>query len=224
MENGRHMKIELSGLAKTYNQKDYVLQDFQYTFESGRFYAIMGPSGAGKSTLLHILGLLDEPSAGEIRIDGKPLTIQGEEERADMRLMIFGFVFQEFFLNPKLTVLENVMVPMHIHPEYQGRKNREKKKERARELLRQFQIDTYEERYPSELSGGEQQRVGIARALANDPAVILADEPTGNLDEKNEENIFNYLKMLAESGKMVIVVSHNEAVKEYADSVLVLEK
>ena len=218
------MKLEIADLAKTYNGKDYVLKDFNYTFESGKFYAVMGPSGVGKSTLLHILGLLDEKTSGEIRLDGVPLALQGEEERADMRLMTFGFVFQEFFLNPKLTVLENVMVPMHIHPEYSGKANREKKRQRARELLRQFHIEEYEDRYPSELSGGEQQRVGIARALANNPEIILAEEPTGNLDEKNEENIFETLKTLAESGKMVIVISHNDAVKDYADAVLMLKK
>ncbi len=218
------MKIEILNLSKTYNQKDYVLRDFSYTFESGHFYAIMGPSGVGKSTLLHILGLLDEKSSGEIRIDGQTLTVQGEEERADMRLLTFGFVFQEFFLNPKLTVLENVMVPLHIHPEYQGKENWDKKRKRAKELLKQFQIDEYENRYPNELSGGEQQRVGIARALANNPEVILADEPTGNLDEKNEENIFSYLKALTEEGKIVIVVSHNETVKNYADFIITLRK
>lgn len=222
--NGATMKIEILNLSKTYNEKDYVLRDFSYTFESGHFYSIMGPSGVGKSTLLHILGLLDEKSSGEIRVDGQMLSVQGEEERADMRLRTFGFVFQEFFLNPKLTVLENVMVPMHIHPEYQGKDNRGKKQNRAQELLKQFQIDEYENRYPNELSGGEQQRVGIARALANDPMVILADEPTGNLDEKNEENIFTYLKMLAKEGRIVIVVSHNEAVKDYSDYVIMLKK
>lgn len=218
------MRIEVNGLSKSYNQSDYVLKDFSYVFESGHFYAIMGPSGAGKSTLLHILGLLDSKNAGEVKMDGKVLNMDSEEEEAEIRLKTFGFVFQEFFLNPKLTVLENVMVPMHIHPDYLGKEGKEKKKNRAHELLAQFDIEEYADRYPSELSGGEQQRVGIARALANNPEVILADEPTGNLDEKNEANIFSYLKAMSMAGKLVIVVSHNDAVKKYADAVLTLQK
>lgn len=212
--------IELKNIRKVYGANTEVLKDFSYRFDSGKFYAIMGRSGAGKSTLLNIIGTVDVPTTGEVLIEGRNVAKLVEDTKAKIRMKLIGFVFQGFYLNPYLNALENVMVPMRINSDIEAKD----RKNRAMELLKKFGADQLEDSKPAQMSGGEQQRVCIARALANNPQIILADEPTGNLDEENEQIVFEHLKDLAEQGHTVIVVSHNEKVKEYADEVLIVER
>ena len=186
-----------------------------YKFEVGKFYAIMGESGSGKSTLINILGLMDEATKGSVFLDGVDTRKCSDDELCKLRNEKIGFVFQNFYLNNKLTALENVLLPMYINGNVDLNK--------AKDLLKTFNVLDRESHYPYELSGGEQQRVSLARALVNNPKYILADEPTGNLDSKNEDEVFNYLKDISKD-KCVIVVSHNEKIKNYADKVGYLEK
>ena len=186
-----------------------------YKFEVGKFYVIMGESGSGKSTLINILGLMDEATKGSVFLDGVDTRKCSDDELCKLRNEKIGFVFQNFYLNNKLTALENVLLPMYINGNVDLNK--------AKDLLKTFNVLDRESHYPYELSGGEQQRVSLARALVNNPKYILADEPTGNLDSKNEEEVFNYLKDISKD-KCVIVVSHNEKIKNYADKVVYLEK
>lgn len=186
-----------------------------YKFEVGKFYAIMGESGSGKSTLINILGLMDKATKGSVFLDGVDTRKCSDDELCKLRNEKIGFVFQNFYLNNKLTALENVLLPMYINGNVDLNK--------AKDLLNTFNVLDRESHYPYELSGGEQQRVSLARALVNNPKYILADEPTGNLDSKNEDEVFNYLKDISKD-KCVIVVSHNEKIKNYADKVIYLEK
>ncbi len=186
-----------------------------YKFEVGKFYAIMGESGSGKSTLINILGLMDKATKGSVFLDGVDTRKCSDDESCKLRNEKIGFVFQNFYLNNKLTALENVLLPMYINGNVDLNK--------AKDLLKTFNVLDRESHYPYELSGGEQQRVSLARALVNNPKYILADEPTGNLDSKNEDEVFNYLKDISKD-KCVIVVSHNEKIKNYADKVVYLEK
>lgn len=208
--------VEVKEIKKVYPNHTQVLDGFSYTFEEGKFYAVMGRSGAGKSTLLNIIGTIDTPTSGEVLLDGENVAALKEDGRAKVRMKKIGFVFQGFYLNPYLSAVENVIVPMRINPDIATKE----RKERALEIMDRFGVKDLAESLPSQMSGGEQQRIAIARALANDPEIILADEPTGNLDEENEKVVFSYLKKLAGQGKTVIVVSHNEAVKDYADEVI----
>lgn len=208
--------INVKNLSKTYDGKTMILEDFSYTFESGKFYAIMGRSGAGKSTLLNIIGTIDSATDGEVLVMGKNVTGLKEKEKAELRMKNIGFVFQGFYLNPYLNGEENVIVPMRINREIPSTD----RKQIAEKLMADFGVENLKSSLPSQMSGGEQQRVCIARALANNPDIILADEPTGNLDEENEKIVFSYLKKLAEQGHTVIAVSHNEAVKDYADEIV----
>lgn len=186
-----------------------------YKFEVGKFYAIMGESGSGKSTLINILGLMDKATKGSVFLDGVDTSKCSDDELCKLRNEKIGFVFQNFYLNNKLTALENVLLPMYINGNVDLNK--------AKDLFKTFNVLDRESHYPYELSGGEQQRVSLARALVNNPKYILADEPTGNLDSKNEDEVFNYLKDISKD-KCVIVVSHNEKIKNYADKVVYLEK
>ena len=208
--------INVKNLSKTYDGKTMILENFSYTFESGKFYAIMGRSGAGKSTLLNIIGTIDSATDGEVLVMGKNVTGLKEKEKAELRMKNIGFVFQGFYLNPYLNGEENVRVPMRINREIPSTD----RKQIAEKLMADFGVENLKSSLPSQMSGGEQQRVCIARALANNPDIILADEPTGNLDEENEKIVFSYLKKLAEQGHTVIAVSHNEAVKDYADEIV----
>lgn len=197
-----------------------VLRDVSYVFEKGKFYSIMGVSGAGKSTLLNLIGLLDEADEGEILIEGQRTGELTRDEKAYMRMKHIGFVFQDYYLNPRLNAGENIILAMKINKEI----SKKQYMSRTEVLLEQFGMEGMRGRYPKELSGGEQQRVCIARALANDPELILADEPTGNLDKENEINVLEHLKALSKKGKTVIAVTHNDIMKEYSDEVYYLEK
>ena len=175
--------INVKNLSKTYDGKTMILEDFSYTFESGKFYAIMGRSGAGKSTLLNIIGTIDSATDGEVLVMGKNVTGLKEKEKAVLRMKNIGFVFQGFYLNPYLNGEENVIVPMRINREIPSTD----RKQIAEKLMADFGVENLKSSLPSQMSGGEQQRVCIARALANNPDIILADEPTGNLDRTIEE-------------------------------------
>lgn len=215
--------LEVKNLSKEYhlnNKKIVALSDVSYSFEIGKFYAIMGHSGSGKSTLIHCCGMLDSFDKGSIFINGKNISKLSEDEKAKFRNKNIGFVFQSFYLSPKLKSYENVMLPMYLD----NKSSDKDRKEKAFKLLKKFGLEDRVLHYPKELSGGEQQRVAIARALANNPNIILADEPTGNLDVENEKFVLETLKELAKKGKCVIVVTHNEIVKKYADVILYMNK
>lgn len=208
--------MELKNATKKYfknNKEILALDNINLKFEKGKFYAIMGKSGAGKSTLIQILGLLDALTEGDYYFDGVLVNNLTEIEKSNLRMNKIGFIFQSFHLNDNLMAYENIILPMVINSEI----NKEHYKSRALKLLKLFSLEERANHYPKELSGGERQRVAIARALANNPMYILADEPTGNLDKINEKFIFEFLKKLSRDGKCVIVVSHNDDIKKYAD-------
>lgn len=214
--------IELKGINKIYkkgNEEVRALEDIDLAFEKGKFYAIMGHSGSGKSTLISILGLMNKFDSGDYLLNEKSTKDLKELEASKLRMKEIGFVFQEFYLDEYMTALDNVILPMLINKEI-DKQNREKI---AIDLLKKFKLEGRESHLPHELSGGEKQRVCIARSLANNPSIILADEPTGDLDEENEKMIFNYLKELSNEGKCVIVVSHSNEVKNYADILIELK-
>ena len=195
------------------------LKNVSVTFENNKFYAIMGRSGSGKSTLVHIIGLLDNPTSGTIYLNNQDTSHLKEDEIQEIISQNIGFVFQKFYLNSNLTALENVMLPSLI---IKNMSFAEKKKQ-ALALLKLVGLENRVNHKPKELSGGEAQRVAIARSLINNPEIIIADEPTGNLDKESELVIFNLLKKISKQGKTVIVVSHNEIIKEYADKVYILD-
>ena len=215
------ISIELRDLKKTYytqNKEISVLKNLNAEFYSGKFYAIMGHSGNGKSTLIRILGLIDKFDEGEYQVFGRNVKNLNDKESSYLRMKNIGFVFQEINLMPTLKAFENVIVPMLINDEIK----KFERKNRAIELLNSVGLKERINHFPKELSGGEQQRVAIARALANNPNIILADEPTGNLDQQSEKTIFLLLKELAKEGQCVIVVSHSNEIKKYADQVYIL--
>ncbi len=219
---GEYKNLEIKNLYKVYQtktEKIIAVDNATYKFESGCFYAIMGHSGSGKSTLLNILGTLDKQTSGEYLINGENISNYDDVVLSAIRMRGIGFIFQNYSLDPNLKSFENVMLPMYINNAIK----KENRKTRAIKLLEYVNMGDRINHYPKELSGGEQQRVAIARALANDPRVIIADEPTGNLDEKNEEIIFSILKKLSQMDKCVIVVSHNENILKYADKVLYMK-
>jgi lipoprotein-releasing system ATP-binding protein len=179
----------------------------------GEFLAITGPSGSGKSSLLYLLGLLDAPTEGDVIICGQPTAKLSESERADIRLTRCGFVFQFHFLLPEFTSLQNVMLPMRAA----GKMSDKEMAERALELLASLGLKDHANKRPSQLSGGQRQRVAIARALSNRPEIIVADEPTGALDTTSTEQVFGILRDIADSGRTVVVVTHDPALAARAD-------
>lgn len=212
--------LQLRSVSKVYDQmKEPVVavRDVNLDVRRREFVAIMGPSGSGKSTLLHILGLLDRPTHGEYLLEGVDLTTLKDAELARVRRDHFGFVFQSYNLFPELSAVENVEVPMI----YAGVPARERR-ERARELLERFGLGHRLNHRPTELSGGEQQRVAVARALANGPTLLLADEPTGNLPTEQGQQIMQLLRDLNEQGMTVVVVTHDPAVAAWSDRLLTL--
>lgn len=205
---------------KTKNDEVKALDNVSYEFKPGKLYAIMGHSGSGKSTLISILGLIETLTSGRITINNKDISKLKDDELANLRMKYIGFVFQDFYLDEHLKAYENVLLPMLINKEIKE----SDRKEKALKLLTDLGLNERINHYPKELSGGEQQRVAIARSLANDPEIILADEPTGNLDEENEKLVFETLNDLAKKGKCVIVVTHSEEIKKYADEILKITK
>lgn len=203
----------------TLNEKLEVLKGINYTFEKGKLYAIKGHSGSGKTTLIKILGLMDNPSSGDYLIFDQKTKKLNDIDSSNYRLKHIGFIFQEYNLNPYLKAYENVMVPMIINKEI----NKKDRYNLCKELLKTVGLEDRINHYPKELSGGEQQRVAIARAIANNPDIVIADEPTGNLDKKNENIIFQLLKDQANNGKCVIVVSHSDEIAKYSDKLLLIE-
>ena len=194
-----------------------ILNDVSIEIPDGQFVAVTGASGSGKSTLLGLVAGLDAPTSGSITVDGDEITRMGEDALASMRSRKIGFVFQSFHLIPSLTAYENILIPMEIL----GLENVE---QRAKALLEQVDLANRGHHYPSELSGGEQQRVAIARAFANSPKILLADEPTGNLDSKNGQHIFDLMKQLHERHNVTLVlVTHDAALAGQAERRIVLE-
>ena len=210
--------ISISGISKKYSNNISVLYELSYCFVKNKFYAITGPSGSGKTTLLQILGTILEATSGEIKINGEPIDNMNDEQKSHLRRDQIGFVFQDFMLNPYLKAYENVMLPMLIKKDLKL----PQMKSKAIDILDNLGLAARADHFPHQLSGGEQQRVAIARALANEPDIILADEPTGNLDEDNEAAVFSLLKNIAADNKCVITVSHNDSIKNYADRILSL--
>jgi lipoprotein-releasing system ATP-binding protein len=183
-----------------------LVKDISLTIGEKEFVAVTGPSGSGKSSLLYLLGLLDRPTGGAIRIGGQDAEPMSEQKRAKTRLSMLGFVFQFHFLLPEFTARENVEIPMRKL----GRLDRAGMRTRATEILESLGLADHLNKRPDQLSGGQRQRVAVARALANDPPVILADEPTGSLDSKNSEQVFSILENLVrERGKTVVAVTHD---------------
>ncbi|MCA1591671.1 MAG: ABC transporter ATP-binding protein [Acidobacteria bacterium] len=206
--------IKLYKVSKTVpsgNESLTILHSLDLTIPDGQFTAIVGPSGSGKSTLLGLIAGLDAPTSGEIRIDGEEITRMGEDELAGLRGRKIGFVFQSFHLIPSLTAFENVLVPMEIA----GRRDA---RERARQLLEDTGLTARSHHYPLQLSGGEQQRVAIARAFSNEPSIMLADEPTGNLDSRNGQHVFELmLEMNRRRGATLVLVTHEHELAKLAD-------
>ena len=204
--------IEVKNLSKAYGT-NIVLKNKSFVFETKKLYAIVGHSGSGKTTLFNIIGLIDTDYDGELTIDGTIAKKMSIDYKARLRNKKIGFVFQNFLLNDYLTVIENVCLPLITNKKL----SKYEKQNKALKILNQLNIESKSKRFPKELSGGEQQRVAIARALINDPDIILADEPTGNLDRDNENEVFKELKKLANAGKCVIVISHSQEILKYAD-------
>jgi putative ABC transport system ATP-binding protein len=210
--------IQLKNVQKVYPMGEVgvpALRGIDLTIQPGEFVAIMGPSGSGKSTLLHLLGCLDLPDDGIVQLGGHDVTKLDEDTLAQIRGKKIGFVFQTFNLIPTLTALENVELPLF----FQG-VSRAERRVRAAELLSKVGLDGRMHHKPSQLSGGERQRVAIARALANNPEIILADEPTGNLDSESGEAILDLLAQLHREGKTIILVTHNPEAAAYAQRIL----
>ncbi len=204
------MKAEkIEKIYATSTEKVIAITDFSYTFKKGNFYAIMGHSGSGKSTLLRIIGLMDQMTSGSLEIDGENVVNLNDTTASEIRKEKIGFVFQDYFLDKNLRAIKKIKKDERI--------------KRATELLKMVGLEDKINSYPKELSGGEQQRVCLARALANNPDYILCDEPTGNLDEENEKKILTMLKNLSNQRKCIIVVSHSNNIKKYADDIINLK-
>ncbi len=213
--------LELDGVVRTFHQAGRpleVLRGASMRLESGEMVALVGPSGAGKSTLLHIVGLLERPDAGEIRIGGEASSRMSERARTQLRSRRLGFVYQFHHLLPDFTALENVILPQMI-----AGVGRRRARARAGELLAAVGLAERASHRPSRLSGGEQQRVAIVRAIANKPAILLADEPTGNLDPRTAEEVFDQLaRMMRDTGLAALVATHNMDLARRMDRALVL--
>ncbi len=212
--------IEIHDLTKVYTMGEVevrALAGVNLLVEQGEFLAVMGPSGSGKSTLMNILGCLDRPTAGSYRLDGVDVSELDRDERAVIRNAKIGFVFQSFNLLARTTALENVELPL-LYGELGW--SRERRHQAALEALRRVGLAGREKNQPSQLSGGQQQRVAIARALVTDPAMLLADEPTGNLDSRTSEDIMAIFQGLNDAGKTVVLITHESDIAQYATRVV----
>ena len=206
--------LHLENVSKVYSMGEFevhALRSVNLQIQDGEFWAIMGSSGSGKSTMLNILGCLDRPSAGRYDLDGQNVAELNDEQRSHIRLHKLGFIFQSFHLIPQLTVAENIALPLY----YQGWDD-EASRVRAAELAEQVDLVDRLTHRPNELSGGQCQRAAIARSMANDPAVILADEPTGNLDSETGQSIMNLLADLNRRGRTIVMVTHEPDIATFA--------
>jgi len=207
--------IHLDNVSKFYHMGETVVKavdGITLSIKKGDFVAVMGPSGSGKSTSMHLIGSLDVPTKGRIFLDGHDISSLHESDLAQIRGKNIGFIFQQFNLIPTLTVKENIALPLSL----QGI-SEEDREEKVNVLLKKMELVERADHFPNQISGGQQQRVAIARALANDPEVILADEPTGNLDTKTGEIVMEHLEKLHKEGKTIVMVTHSpELAKEYA--------
>ena len=213
MDN-REVLLEVKNVSKIYGDL-HALKDVSFAIRKGEWVAIMGSSGSGKSTIMNIIGCMDKPTMGEVILDGQDITKESQTSLTKIRREKIGLIFQQFHLIPYLTALENVMVAQYYHsiPDEQE----------ALQALERVGLKDRAKHLPSQLSGGEQQRVCIARALINSPEIILADEPTGNLDEVNEKIVIEILKQLHEEGATIVVVTHDLDVGNVAERKIILE-
>lgn len=210
--------IQLSNIKKVFCSEEietWALREVNLEVKQGEFVAIMGPSGCGKSTLLNILGLLDNPTDGTFILNNRDVTTLSENERTDIRKGLIGFVFQSFNLIDDLNVFENIELPLL----YMDVSNKERKL-RVEALMEKIQMSHRRRHFPNQLSGGQQQRVAIARAIITNPKIILADEPTGNLDSKNSKEVMNILQELHQQGSTIIMVTHSQHDASYADRII----
>lgn len=213
--------INMSNVSKVYKSEDVstvALKDIDLSVKRGDFLAITGRSGSGKSTLMHIIGLLDIPTSGSYILNGTDVSKLGEDRLSFLRNKEIGFVFQSFNLLPRATAIENVILPAI----YAGVGSKERTDKAAR-LLKEFGLEKELNKRPSQMSGGQQQRVAIARALMNDPELILADEPTGNLDTRSGDDVMKALKALNREGKTIILITHEHDIASQAKKILHLE-
>ncbi len=202
---------------RTNQNEVHALNDVSFSVEAGEFAAIVGTSGSGKSTLLHLLGGLDRPTAGKVYVDGKDIFALRDEELTIFRRRKIGFVFQSFNLIPVLNVYENVVLPIQLDADLVDQ-------EFVSKMMQVLGLNGMEERMPNQLSGGQQQRVAIARALAAKPSILLADEPTGNLDSKTSQDVLGLLKITGHAlGQTIVMITHNEQIAQLADRIIRIE-
>ncbi len=210
--------IKLENIKKVFRTDEvetWALRDVNLEVKEGEFVAIMGPSGCGKSTLLNILGLLDTPTEGKFLLNGVDVSTMNENKRTDLRKGVIGFVFQSFNLIDELDVTENIELPL-LYMNVSAKERRE----RVKAVIQRVNISHRSHHFPNQLSGGQQQRVAIARAVLPNPKIILADEPTGNLDSRNGEEVMNLLSELHKSGTTIIMVTHSQHDAHYADRIV----
>ncbi|WP_247003844.1 ABC transporter ATP-binding protein [Halosolutus gelatinilyticus] len=216
-ERTNQAAVAVQDVRKTYQVGEpvHALDGVSLKLKRGSYTAVMGPSGSGKSTLMNLIGCLDTPTEGRVIVNGKDVTQLSSRERTRLRGSEIGFVFQTFNLMPRLTAQENIVQPMVAQ-----KVSRSERNERAKQLLERVGLGDRADHRPNELSGGQRQRVSIARALANDPALILADEPTGNLDSETGANIMELLSELHEGGNTILMVTHERDIAEHADKII----
>lgn len=215
--------MQMIDLKKTYRMGEtevHALQGVSLNVDVGEFLAVMGPSGSGKSTLMNIIGCLDRPTSGQYILEGVNVSALDRDRRAEIRNDKIGFVFQNFNLLPRTSAIENVELPLMYSMKH--RLNDQQMLDRAKECLARVGLEGRGDHLPSQLSGGQQQRVAIARALVNDPAIVLADEPTGNLDTKTSEEVMEALQDLNEEGKTIVLITHESDIAKFAKRVITL--
>jgi putative ABC transport system ATP-binding protein len=215
--------MQMVDLKKIYRMGEtevHALQGVSLNVDGGEFVAVMGPSGSGKSTLMNIIGCLDRPTSGQYILEGVNVSALDRDRRAEIRNDKIGFVFQNFNLLPRTSALENVELPLIYSMKH--RLNDNQMRQRAKECLARVGLEGRGDHLPSQLSGGQQQRVAIARALVNDPAIVLADEPTGNLDTKTSEEVMETLQKLNEEGKTIVLITHEPDIAKFAKRVITI--
>lgn len=213
--------IDLRNITKTYDMGSVqveVLRGITMHVDEGEFIAIVGPSGSGKSTLMNMIGCLDTPTTGEYYLDGKEISTYNEKQLSKIRNKKIGFIFQKFNLLPKLTALENVELPLIY-----GGMNQKERRQRSIDALEKVGLSDRMKHKPTELSGGQQQRVAIARALAGNPPVLLADEPTGNLDSKSGCDVMDLIKQLSKEGKTIVLITHDSDLAMEAKKIITIK-